>query len=111
MLVKLDRIESHADEFIDEMHAKLHNALEAIGLDAASTAAQFAPVDTGRLKNSISYQVVDSEYAVYIGTNVEYAPYQEFGTNTGIPGKHFLQQGVTAHMDEYRAIIENALRE
>jgi HK97 gp10 family phage protein len=40
------------------------------------------PVDLGRLKASINWRLgVDSRglYAT-IGTNVEYAPYQEFGT-------------------------------
>lgn len=110
MKVESVRIESHVDEITEEMRMKLHNVLEAIGLDASSVAAKYAPVDTGRLKNSLSYQVVDSENAVYIGTNVDYAPYQEFGTNRGVPGRHFIQIGCTAHLDEYKKMIEDALK-
>jgi len=84
--------------------------LEAIGEDAAGTAANFAPVDTGRLKNSISSAVDEGEQAVYIGTNVEYAIYQEFGTSKGVVGKHFLQFGCTAHQPEYKALLKQYLK-
>ena len=104
-------IDSHVDEITAEMQTKINSWLEAIGQDAASTAADFAPVDTGRLKNSISHAVVEDAKTVYIGTNVEYAPFQELGTSRGIPGKHFLQFGATAHADEYKAMLENILRE
>lgn len=104
-------INSHVDELTEEMQTKINSWLEAIGQDAASTAANQAPVDTGRLKNSISHAVVEDEKTVYIGTNVEYAPFQELGTSRGIPGKHFLQFGATAHASEYKAMLENILRE
>ena len=104
------KIKSHKDEAISLKNQAVHNALEAIGLDAASTAAQFAPVDTGRLRNSIDYEVLDAEDAVCIGTNVEYAPYHEFGTSRGIPARHYLQFGVTAHLKEYEKLVEKYLK-
>lgn len=39
-----------------------------------------APTQTARLKGSIDYQVDEGELAGYVGTNVEYAIYVEFGT-------------------------------
>lgn len=105
------QIDSHVDEITAEMQTKINSWLEAIGQDAASTAADAAPVDTGRLKNSISHAVVEDEKTVYIGTNVEYAPFQELGTSRGIPGKHFLQFGATAHAGEYKDLLENILKE
>lgn len=104
-------VESHLEEVTEEARVKINAWLEAIGEDAAGTAADFAPVDTGRLKNSISSAVVESEQAVYIGTNVEYAPYQELGTSRGVAGKHFLQFGATAHAGEYKSLLEEALKE
>ena len=98
------------EEVLAEAKDKFYAWLEAIGEDAASTSANFAPVDTGRLKNSISSAVVESENCVYIGTNVEYAPYQEFGTSRGIAGKHFIQFGCTAHQEEYKDMLEQQLR-
>lgn len=110
--------------------------LEAIGEDAASTSAKFAPVDTGRLKNSISSAVDEQNQQVFIGTNVEYAIYHEFGTGkyasggggrstpwayqdektgewrwtAGVPARHFLQFGCTAHTEQYKQMLEAALK-
>lgn len=39
-----------------------------------------APTQTARLKGSIDYQVDEGELVGYVGTNVEYAIYVEFGT-------------------------------
>jgi hypothetical protein len=103
------KIESNVEAVTAEMKEKMAVWLDAIGLDAASTAASVAPVDTGRLKTSIDHAVVDNE--VYIGTNVEYAPYQEFGTSRNVPGRHFLQFGATAHLAEYQALLEEKLKE
>lgn len=116
------KIEDNSEEVLEAMNEKVLDWLEAIGSDAADTAAKKAPVGTpestgipgyigGTLKNSISHAVVESENAVYIGTNVEYAPYQEFGTSRGISGKHFLQFGATAHQAEYKSLLEEKLKE
>lgn len=104
-------IEDNSEQFLAEARTKINAWLEAIGEDAAGTAADFAPVDTGRLKNSISSAVVESENCVYIGTNVEYAPYQEFGTSKGVVGKHFIQFGCTAHLEDYKNLLETMLKE
>ena len=101
---------SHADEVKAEAKEKIIAWLTAIGQDAAATAAEQAPVDTGRLKNSIDSVVDEAEQVAYIGTNVEYAPYQEFGTSK-VVGKHFIQFGATAHQAEYKEMLEAALKE
>ena len=50
----------------------------------AQRATNKAPIDTGRLKRSITHsqpiQLGPAHFAIEIGTNVEYAIYQEFGT-------------------------------
>ena len=43
-------------------------------------AVLLAPVATSRLKQSIDYIVDDDELVRYVGTNVDYAIYVEFGT-------------------------------
>ena len=116
------KIQDNSGEVLEAMNEQVLAWLEAIGEDAAGTAADRAPVGTpestgipgyigGTLKNSISHAVVESEKAVYIGTNVEYAPYQEFGTSRGIAGKHFIQFGATAHQAEYKQLLEQYLKE
>lgn len=59
-------------QVIAEMDARKKIALLAIGAAAEGHAKALTPVDTGRLRNSISHTA--DEDAAYIGTNVEYAP-------------------------------------
>lgn len=49
----------------------LAKALEEVGSAAEDYAKSECPVDTGKLRESITHSVGDKE--VYIGTNVEYA--------------------------------------
>ena len=68
-------------------------------------------VDTGRLRNSITNKVVENELAVYIGTNVEYAPYVEYGDMRHKVGKkHFLRDAAADHTDHYEQIVEAILK-
>jgi phage gpG-like protein len=103
-----------SEEVIAAMKDQVNDWLDLIGEDAASTTSNIITeiplVDTGRLKNSISHAVDEEEPAVYIGTNVEYAPYQEFGTSKGVSGKHFIQFGATAHISEYKELLEEILK-
>ena len=86
-------------------------ALEAIGLQAQEYAADRTPVDTGNLKGSITHELGDN--CVYVGTNVEYAPYVEFidRYHHATGQAHFLRDAVTKHNDEYKAIAERYLKD
>jgi HK97 gp10 family phage protein len=64
----------------EEFKAKIETALFALGEFLVSEAKQNAPVDLGQLRASIGYDVETTENKVKYGTNVEYAPYVEFGT-------------------------------
>lgn len=128
------------EEVLAACHQQIIGWLEAIGEDAASTAAnvltQTGTIDTGRLKSSISSAVDEENNCVYIGTNVEYAIYHEFGTGRyaeggggrqtpwmyqdrdgvwhwtqGVPAKHFIQFGATAHQAQYKEMLEAALKQ
>ena len=102
--------EDHTDEVLAALDRARQRALEMIGLQAEGYAIMKAPVDTGRLKNSISHVVFDKD-AVAIGTNVEYAVYQEFGTSRMKRWKGpYLKPAVMEHLDEYKAIAESALK-
>ena len=52
--------------------SQIETALEKVGLTAERNAKLACPVDTGRLRNSISH--THDKNTAYIGTNVEYAP-------------------------------------
>ena len=90
---------------IDQAIAK---ALTMIGQQAEGYAKLMCPVDTGRLRNSITNQIYLQENAVYIGTTVEYAPYVEFGTSRRSPHP-YLKPAASEHGDEYRAILKGCL--
>lgn len=55
-------------------------ARRAVSVDRA--AKGYCPVDTGRLRSSINWRLATDSQGLLavIGTNVEYAPYVEFGT-------------------------------
>lgn len=68
-------IKDNSDEFLKALPEQIEQALTAIGLTAESYAKQECPVDTGRLRNSITHAAEAGEQAVYIGSNVEYAAF------------------------------------
>ena len=102
-------VTSHKQEAIDLKNEAVARALEKMGLVAERYAKEYAPVDTGRLRNSITHATEPEEGAVYIGTNVEYGIYQEFGT-VNQAGTPFLRPAVENHIDEYKEIVEQELK-
>ena len=97
----------NTDEVLDALKNAKKRGLEAIGLTAEGYAKKDTPVDTGRLRNSISHTTDDE--ATYIGTNVEYAPYVELGAR-GRKGVHMLQRAASEHADEYKQIMEDSMK-
>lgn len=55
-------------------------ALTVIGQQAVTEIRRRAPLLTGRLRRSYTYEVDRAARYVEVSSNVEYAPYQEFGT-------------------------------
>lgn len=123
----------YSAEVLDTMHDAVVRALERCGEQAEGYAKDLTPVDTGNLRNSITYQVDESELAAYIGTNVEYAPYVELGTGkyaeggrptpwvyrddngnyhwtAGNQAQPFLAPAVKDHAQKYRNIIEDEMK-
>lgn len=101
--------EDNARQIADAIDQALARALEEVGLVAEGYAKKACPVDTGRLRNSITHQVRPSEKSVYIGTNVEYAPYVELSTSR-TKGQPFLRPAAKDHENTYRKIFEKHLR-
>lgn len=106
------KINDHSGEVKALKNGGVDRALEAIGIEAEKYAKlhlEDAPrrIDTGRLRNSVSHTVSDK--SVYVGTNVEYAPYVEFGT-VKMEANHFLKNAAANHSDRYKAIIEMCLK-
>ena len=65
------KIDSHVKEVLAAKDGAIERILESWGLNAERYAKEKCPVDTGRLRNSITH--AKDEKTMYIGTNVEYA--------------------------------------
>lgn len=105
------RIDDHSAAVTAAMKNKILLGLESIGQEAEGYAKDDCPVDTGRLRGSIAHKVIDSEDAVYIGTNVGYGVYVEYGDYAHTTGKkHFLRDAAATHSDHYKAILEAVLK-
>lgn len=103
-------IKSNKDELLRALPEQIALGLSMIGEEAEGYAKDECPVDTGRLRNSIANKVDKAEQAVYIGTNVEYAVYVEYGDYTHKTGKkHFLRDAAANHADHYESILKAAL--
>lgn len=134
MAVKVN-VESNTDEVLSALEEKVRLALDLMGEAAAGDARENCPVDTGRLRNSVTHETREGEKAVYIGTNVEYAPYIEFGTGIyaesgggrqtpwfyvdekgrghwtrGIKPTHFLRNALQDNARKYEDIAQDVLK-
>ena len=71
-------------------------------------AKTYAPVDTGRLRNSITHKPQSKDTEV-VQTNVEYAVYQEMGTSK-MRAQPYMRPAGENHIAEYKGIIERELK-
>lgn len=103
------KITDNSGEFLKALPEQIEQALIAIGLTAESYAKADCPVDTGRLRNSITHAVETGEQAVYIGSNVEYAASVELGTSR-MKARPYLRPAATEHSAEYKSLAKQALK-
>lgn len=127
-------ITDNSDEILSRMDSTIEVALEKIGLAAEGYAKRLCRVVTGRLRNSITHatatypgvgtyednegNVFDDATAdgtpekntVYIGTNVEYAPYVELGTSR-TSARPYLKPAVVDHAAQYKKIFEDSMKD
>ena len=123
------------EEVLSALEAAIKQGNEAIGMTAERHAKKKCPVDTGRLRNSITYALAGEETHVksykankggkdretytyegtadgekgsdvYIGKNVEYAVFVENGARGRTAG-HFLQDAATGHTDQYKKLCNH----
>lgn len=103
---------SHKREVLAAEAQARARALEIIGGKAETYAKRLCPVDTGRLRNSITHQQFDENTEI-VGSNVSYAPFVELPHHSTsgnlIPGKPFLRPAAENHTLEYREIIKRVL--
>ena len=98
------RYTSYKKEVLAKIEAAIPKALEVVGGTGERHVKDITPVDTGRLRNSIAHNMIES-HAVGIGTSVEYAPYVEFGT-CKMGAQPYLRPGIESHASEFADIID-----
>ena len=116
------KFQSNSEEIGELFEQACERALERMGLSAEGFAKKEISrpkphadgtsrpnVDTGNLRNSISNKVKMNEKSVYIGTNIEYAPYVELGTSRS-KAYPFLKPAATEHSATYKRIIEDEMK-
>lgn len=124
---------SYKDDVLNAKDKAIEKALQMIGLQmegrAKETITEKEAVDTGRLRGSITYATQKehstgsppakgSDYSagsvdknkVAVGTNVEYAPYIEFGTYK-MASRPYLRPTLEGHMEEYKNILKSQLKD
>lgn len=102
------KVKDNTDEVMAVRDKAVRKALEMIGLQCEGYAKLICPVDTGRLRNSITHTQEDKDTEL-VGSPVEYAPYVEYGT-VKMSAQPYLRPAVEDHIDEYRRIAESALK-
>jgi len=94
----------------EAMLAAARRGLVKAGIIIEGQAVRLCPVDTGRLKGSITYATNSAgsrpsggagaddgvsspgdDYTLHVGTNVDYAPYVEYGTRRSPTGQPYLR--------------------
>ena len=125
---------SNRKKFEKDFKEALQTGLAAVGAEAETNAKrEETMVDTGRLRNSITWATKErgghaytyqddsgAEYTdvvgagakegeVWIGTNVYYAVFIEMGVR-GRPGLYFLRKACQNYIERYKEILESALK-
>lgn len=118
---------SHRPQVTAAVQAAIDRTLEICGGKAETYAKKECPVDTGRLRASITHQRSTAEVNTeIIGTNVTYAPYVELGHNqevgryvpaigkrlvaSHVDGKPYIKPSVENHAQEYKNILSTELK-
>ena len=104
---------SYKRQVLSVEQEKKNRILNRLGAIAEGYAVKKCPVDTGRLRGSITHEQFDDNTEI-VGTNVEYAPFVELGHHTRsgkrVNPQPFLRPAIEDHRAEYRRIIDMELR-
>lgn len=130
------KFNDNSDAIKKALEDAIPRALVSVGEQVHGYAVDACTVDTGLLRNSLTYALAGekahiTEYSdkkgiqygyytgtapnseiptVFIGTNVEYAPYVELGT-LRMDAQPFLKPSVTEHKDQYKQMIGQRILE
>jgi len=129
----------YSAEVLAALQDQVQKGLKAIGEEAEGYAKEDCPVDTGRLRNSITFAITDyqseantnkhhdgtqdadvKEYktkanpeanTLYVGTNVSYAAPVEYRDLVAhkVGKAHFMKNSIANHGEHYKEIMKAAL--
>lgn len=99
-------IRSHVAEALSALAAAKFEGLDDVGQIAEQHAKELCPVRTGRLQASIRHKVSDGR--VIVGSDVEYAPDVELGTQRQ-RAQPYIVPAVTEHVREYKDALRSSL--
>lgn len=98
------------DETLGRIEILVEEQTQATAQAIAATAQDLAPVQSGRLRDSI--RVVRESGGFYkVGTDVPYAAAKELGLRRGAPAKPFLFPAYLLHKDQLLDNLKTALRQ
>lgn len=94
------------EEILRAMSGGIPQTLEVVGEQWVTEVRRFAPLLTGRLRRSYTYEV--GAGWVEVSSNVVYAPYQEYGT-FAIAGTPHVRPGTDAILGKVPDLIAEGL--
>lgn len=100
---------SRKGEVLTALKANTRKGLQAASIEVASEAKRLTPVDTGRLRSSLGWNV--SDLTAVIGTNVEYAPFvhENMDARHVVGQAKFLETAARSKADRVQQLIQRAL--
>ncbi len=101
------QITDNSGLFLDSLGEQVQRALGAVGELAVEYAREIVPVDTGALRESLTYRV-DGE-TLTVGSDKEYAAVVETGTSRQRP-QPYIRPAMEGHESEYKGAMGQELR-
>lgn len=101
------KVTDHTPQVKLKLAQAILNGLEEASLRVQGRASEIAPVDTGRLAQSISYRV--EETSATVGSNVVYARRIEYGHSQKAP-KGYLRPALDEIRPKLKAIFDKYIR-
>lgn len=106
------RLEWYGDRILDKVDNKMEENILKSALKVEASAKEKCPVDTGRLRASITHEVRKLAKGLYyarVGTNVWYAPVQELGSGP-IPPQPYLRPALEENWDYIKKKIGESMK-
>lgn len=102
-------MKDNSQEILNLFEQKVKKALTKTGEFVKSEAKIRTPVDTGLLRSSLDYNVIEEEKTVEVGTNTEYAIYVEKGT-TKQKAQPYLTPAIEENINTIKTLIEEEFK-